>query len=81
MRRINNSVQAFIEDCPTISSGGSIKAQELYDIYATHIQNYRRGSPVGFERFMQMLEDLDLGVSRDVLGDYVVNGVQKEVRA
>jgi P4 family phage/plasmid primase-like protien len=82
MRRINNSVQAFLEDHSGIqlTAGGEMKAQELYDIYVQHIQNYRRGSPVGFERFMQMLEDLDLDVKQDGIGDYVVHGVSKAQR-
>lgn len=78
MRRINNSVHAFIEDATGVDRGeGQIKAQELYDTYVQHIQNYRRGKAVSFERFMQMVEDLDLDVKRDVLGDYVVVGLVK----
>jgi hypothetical protein len=76
MRRINNSVQAFLEDAAGVERGdGEVKAQELYDTYVQHIQNYRRGTAVSFERFMQMCEDLDLDVTRDLLGDYVVRGV------
>jgi len=79
MRRINNSVQAFLEDHSGIAldAEGEIKTQELYDIYVQHIQNYRRGTAVSFERFMQMLEDLDLGLDRDAIGDYIVKGVAK----
>lgn len=80
MRRINNSVQAFLEDAQDIKRGdGKIKAQELYDTYVQHVKNYRRGTPVSFERFMQMLEDLDLDVERDLLCDYVVRGVYRPI--
>jgi P4 family phage/plasmid primase-like protien len=83
MRRINNSVQAFLEDHKQVQlvDGGEIKAQELYDLYGAHIKHYRRGQMVGFERFMQMLEDLDLNIARDVLHDYVVQGVAKTADA
>src|SRR3546814_6803944 len=78
MRRINNSVQAFLEDQPGIARGeGSIKCRELYGLYGFHMRDVGRSSPVSFERFMQMLEDLDLDVERDILGDYLVTGVSK----
>jgi len=82
MRRINNSVQAFLEDTTAVELGdGRMKAQELYDIYVQHIQNYRRGTSVSFERFMQMLEEIDLELGRDELGDYVVHGIRRKVKA
>jgi P4 family phage/plasmid primase-like protien len=82
MRRINNSVHAFLEDTSAVELGeGQMKAQELYDTYAQHIQNYRRGTSVSFERFLQMLEDLDLDIERDMLGDYVVRGVRRAEKA
>lgn len=80
MRRINNSVQAFLEDAHNVQLGeGSMKCRDLYDIYSFHMRDVGRGQPVSFERFMQMLEDLDLDVERDVIGDYVVKGVSRSV--
>lgn len=80
MRRINNSVQAFLEDERTIVVGeGTIKCKELFDLYAVRQRDDKRSQAVSFERFMQMLEDLDLTVSRDILGDHVVQGVSKVV--
>ncbi len=77
MRRINNSVQAFIEDSPIVERGdGEVKAQRIYDTYVEHVRNYRRGTAVGFERFIQMVEDLDLEVKRDAIGDYVITGIR-----
>ncbi len=77
MRRINNSVQAFLEDSSAVEFGeGEMKAQKLYDTYVEHVRNYRRGQIVTFERFMQMVEDLDLSVVRDTLNDYIVCGVR-----
>lgn len=78
MRRINNSVQAYLEDARDLElgrEGVTMKVQDLYDKYVSHLANYRRGNAVGFERFIQMLEELDLNVSQDMLGDYVVAGV------
>lgn len=77
VRRSNNSVQAFLEDHAgvAVAAEGSMKVQEVFDMYVQHIRNYRRGSPVGFERFMLMLEDLGYKVSRDLLQDYVVSGL------
>lgn len=78
MRRINNSVQAFLEDAVGIERGeGQMKVQKLYDTYVEHLRAYRRGNAVPFEQFIQMLEDLDLDVNRDVLGDYVAHGVRE----
>lgn len=83
MRRINNSVQAFLEDARNIAlvGGGEMRCRELYDLYVFHMSDVGRNSPVSFERFMQMLEDLDLDVDHRVdptgTADYVVRGVVK----
>lgn len=83
MRRINNSVQAFLEDSATtrLDQAGEMRCRELYDIYAFHIRDVGRGQPVSFERFMQMLEDLDLDVVHEIdatgTAEYVVKGVTK----
>lgn len=77
MRRINNSVAAFLDDAQNLGqhADAQVKARDLYDLYVFHVRDVGRGSAVPFERFMQMLEDLDLDIERDVLGDYVVTGV------
>ena len=78
MRRINNSVHAFLEDQKLYVKGeGAVKCRDLYDSYSFHMRDVGRGQPVSFERFMQMLEDLDFKVERDVLGDYTVPGYIK----
>lgn len=79
MRRINNSVQAFLEDNRTYerNAEGVVKAREVYESYSFHMKNVGSGTPVSFERFMQMLEDLDLNINRDLLGDYVILGLLK----
>jgi len=80
MRRINNSVQAFLEDSHTYVRGeGEVKCREVYDAYVFHMRDVGRSAPVSFERFMQMLEDLDLDIGRDLLGDYVVKGMTKSM--
>lgn len=82
MRRINNSVKAFLEDNKqvTVNVDGSITmARELYDMYCFHMKDYARGAPVGYERFIQMLEDLSIDVEHqdDGLGgtDWIAIGV------
>lgn len=83
MRRINNSVFAFIETKNGISRGeGEIKARELYDLYSFYIKDVGRGSPVSFERFNQMLDDIDLETEMrpDLTGtnEWWVKGVVKK---
>jgi P4 family phage/plasmid primase-like protien len=78
MRRSNNSVQAFLEDAKGIERGeGQMACKDLFDLYVFHMDNVARSKHVSFERFIQMLEDLDLAVSRDAIGDFVVCGVRK----
>src|SRR3546814_15402518 len=78
MRRINNSVQAFLEDQPGIARGeGSIKCRELYGLYGFQMRDVCRSSPVLFERFMHMLEDLDLAVEPVILGAFLLNVLRK----
>ena len=61
MRRINNSIYAFIETGNGISRGeGDMRSRDLYDMYSFHMKDVGRGMPVSFERFNQMLDDLDL---------------------
>lgn len=81
MRRINNSVHAFLEDNRKYVPGeGQTNCRHVYDYYSEHMRNVGRGQPVSFERFMQMVEDLDLNIGRDVLGDYVVQGLVQAER-
>ena len=83
MRRINNSVQAFLEDASNIRrvEEGEMRCRDLYNLYVFHIRDIGRNTPVSFERFMQMLEDLDLDVKHivDPTGttDFIVKGVIK----
>jgi P4 family phage/plasmid primase-like protien len=79
MRRINNTVHSFLEDANGLvfEPAAKMKCRELYDAYCFHSKDVAKMPPVSFERFMQMLEDRDLDVERDVVGDYVVVGVRK----
>nr|WP_275431469.1 phage/plasmid primase, P4 family [Sphingomonas sp. BT552] len=78
MRRINNSVHAFLEDTRGYAPGvGEAPCRQVYDDYAFHMRDVGRGKPVSFERFVQMLEDLDFEVSRNPVGDFVVRGLTK----
>lgn len=79
MRRINNSVQAFLEDTRNykLCDGETVKAREVYDSYAFHVKEVGRSSPVSFERFMQMVEDLDLDIKQDIIGDYQIHGLER----
>jgi putative DNA primase/helicase len=86
MRRLNNTVQAFLEDTRSVRRGeGEIIASELYDHYTFHVRDRMgRMKPVTFERFLQMVVDLNLEVVRrtDPIGDedYFVVGVVKQDR-
>ncbi len=66
MRRINNSVQAFLESSPTVRRGGEMKARDLYDQYSFHMKDVGRGIPVSYERFVQMLDDLEITVEERI---------------
>lgn len=83
MRRINNSVQAYLEDTNNVVRGeGTMKCRDLYDQYVFHMRDLGgRSTPVSFERFIQMLDDLNLQVVKraDPLGheEYVVLGLVK----
>ena len=74
LRRINNTVKAFIEsDHQIIFDPESVTlVKEVYDKYCFYMKDMSRGQPVGFERFAQMLEDLNLDVVQkdDGLGNY-----------
>lgn len=64
LRRLNNSVEAFLEDTRVVRKGeGDMVCRELYDHYVFHhreLNSYVR--PVSFERFNQMLEELGFNV-------------------
>lgn len=82
VRRLNNSVFAFLEDSRGVAQGeGHITVQALYDEYSFHVRDKDRRSPVTLERFRQMLEDLDYNVVKiaDPIGnfDYCVEGLIK----
>lgn len=68
MRRINNSVQAFLEDEKSLKREGQILCRDLYDLYVFYQRDVGRGRAVSFERFTQMLEDLDLTVDHRMDG-------------
>ena len=82
LRRINNSVKAFLDANGNIVSADSAAttAREIYDLYIFHQKDVGRGAPVTYERFVQMLEDLDFEVSMkpDGMGhrDWVVSGIE-----
>jgi len=86
MRRINNSVFAFIETGNGIGriKDGEMKCRDLYDMYSFHIKDVGRGMPVSFERFNQMLDDLDLETEMraDLTGthEWWVKGIAKRDR-
>lgn len=69
LRRINNSVKAFLDSSNNIKTveGKTTLARDIYDQYTAYQKNIGRGSSVTFERFIQMLEDLDIKVSMDNL--------------
>ncbi|WP_166038992.1 phage/plasmid primase, P4 family [Sphingosinicella sp. YJ22] len=81
VRRINNSVQAFLDDANNVrrAPDGEMKCRDLYDLYSFHMRDVRN-APVSYERFRQMLEDLDLNLEPDLIGDYVVQGVVRVER-
>jgi putative DNA primase/helicase len=86
MRRINNSVFAFIETGNGIARGdGAMKCRDVYDMYSFHMKDVGRGMPVSFERFNQMLDDLDLVTEMrdDLMGthEWWVIGLVKKERA
>lgn len=72
LRRLNNSVEAFLEDTHIVSKGeGEMPCKEVYDTYVFHhkdLNSYVR--PVSYERFVQMLEELgfDMKHAVDVYG-------------
>jgi P4 family phage/plasmid primase-like protien len=68
LRRSNNTVQAFLEDSQNVAMGKDkrIMARELYDRYTFHIKNIGgHGFPVRYERFVQMLEDLNIDIIKE----------------
>jgi phage/plasmid-associated DNA primase len=82
LRRINNSVKAFLDANTNIrmDEESVTTARDLYDQYNFHQKDIGRGTPVSFERFVQMLEDLDYDVHMqpDGIGhrDWMVKGVK-----
>jgi P4 family phage/plasmid primase-like protien len=82
MRRMNNSVKAFFESQVDLVFGENerIMAQDLYDRYQFYMRNLAsRMTPVHFERFITMLEDLGLDVEmeKDGMGnkEWVIQGI------
>lgn len=82
LRRINNSVKAFLDANMNIKKDpvAVTMARELYDQYNFHQKDIGRGVSVSFERFVQMLEDLDFDVEmrNDGIGhrDWTVKGLR-----
>ena len=87
MRRINNSVQAFLESSPIVGrkEDAEMKARILYDQYSFHMKDVGRGMPVSYERFVQMLDDLEVKVEErtDPTGtkEYWAVGLENRDRA
>ena len=81
LRRQNNSVAAFFEDCKRLdwNNDKRMMLRELYDMYRFHKKDVSSGMAVGYERFAHMVEDLGLNVKMegDGLGnqEWVVEGV------
>ncbi|ANY19574.1 hypothetical protein A6F68_01053 [Tsuneonella dongtanensis] len=76
MRRINNAVHSFLEDDRNYTRGdGTVGCRELFESYNHHSREMGRLRSLSFEQFMQKLEDLDLIVQRDDLGDFLVYGL------
>lgn len=81
LRRINNTVKAFFESDTNLEFGDEklIMARELYDRYVFYMKDIGRGNGVGYERFIQMIEDLGIDVDQegDGLGnnEWVAKGV------
>lgn len=65
LRRINNSVKAFLDSDKNVvyDEGKMLMARDLYDKYTFYQKDVGRGNAVSFERFIQMLDDLDLCVN------------------
>lgn len=82
LRRINNSVKAFLDANTNVvmEEDAVTVARELYDQYNFHQKDVGRGTPVSFERFVQMLEDLDFDVQMNPDGmghkDWAVKGLK-----
>jgi P4 family phage/plasmid primase-like protien len=78
MKRIINSVHAFLQDAKGLQfDSGSMKCLDLYDMYIFYMRELARSNPVSFERFIQMLEDLEYPVKQNLIGEFVVTGVTK----
>jgi len=85
MRRINNSVYAWIESngkyVKTGDMADSVQGMELFDSYVFHVRQVNRGMSVTYERFVQML--YDMGCHRGQVMDksgglqWAVRGVKK----
>jgi P4 family phage/plasmid primase-like protien len=85
MRRINNSVAAFLEDTHRYERGeGLAPARDVYDDYVFHVRDVGRNRPVTFERFIQILEDLNLKTSKirglDHVDTHMISGLVKVAR-
>lgn len=67
LRRINNTVRAFFDSNSELVFGPDkrMMARELYDKYQFYIRDIGGRSGVGYERFIQMLEDLGVDVVMD----------------
>lgn len=68
LRRMNNTVQAFFHETDLLVFGEDkrIMARELYDKYVFYMRELAgRTSPVSYQRFIQMLEDLNIDMKMD----------------
>lgn len=80
LRRVNNSVLAWLESSPDVRKTGNphdeIDGMMAYDRYSFHAKMTLRGSPVPYERFIQMLYDMGCGRVMMPDGKYRLTGVR-----
>jgi len=64
IRRSNNSVAAFLQTSERVrpAEGGQADAREVFDQYLFYQKDVSRGNGVSYERFLQMMPDLDYPV-------------------
>lgn len=77
VRRANNSVKVFLDDFKglTKNTDAVCLATELYDKYAFFMKEYNHRTPVLFDRFCMMIEDLGYDVRIDDY-DRFIDGIK-----
>lgn len=73
IRRANNSVKVFLDDFKGLekTKEAVVLAAELYDKYAFFMKQYNHRTPVLFDRFCMMIEDLGYDVKIDDYDRYI----------